>query len=126
MGRLRLSSGSITQKDGAKGETMVLWYLRLRGYRLLERNYTVGHKEIDLIMRKGNTIAFVEVKSRRKIDSKMPPRMNVDWNKHRNIIAAAGKKKKKNGLTRVIISFDIAEVDLDARKITYIKNAFTD
>ena len=77
-------------------------------------------------MRKGNTIAFVEVKSRRKIDSKMPPRMNVDWNKRRNIIAAAGIYLAKNGLTRVIISFDIAEVDLDARKITYIKNAFTD
>ena len=65
MGRLNLKNGSAAQRDGAKAERMVMWYLVFRGYRLLEHNYTAGHKEIDLIMRKRGTIAFVEGKARR-------------------------------------------------------------
>ena len=50
-------------------EKIALFYLRLKGYRLLKRNFTVkngtGAGEIDLIMRKGKTIVFIEVKKRK-------------------------------------------------------------
>ena len=50
-------------------EKIALFYLRLKGYRLLKRNFTVkngtGAGEIDLIMRKGKTIIFIEVKKRK-------------------------------------------------------------
>ena len=54
---------------GHFAETIALWYLRLKGYRFVARNYTVkrgtGAGEIDLIMKKGKTIVFFEVKKRR-------------------------------------------------------------
>ena len=126
MGRLNLKNGSAAQRDGAKAERMVMWYLVLRGYRLLEHNYTVGHKEIDLIMRKRGTIAFVEVKARRKIDGRFPPHLSVDAVKRKNIVSAAKVYVLREKLSGFILRFDIAEVDLSSRRINYIRNAYTE
>jgi putative endonuclease len=50
---------------GAWGEDLALRYLVRRGYRLVERNYRTRRGEIDLILRKEETLVFVEVKLRR-------------------------------------------------------------
>ena len=126
MGRLNLKKGSAAQRDGAKAERMVMWYLAFRGYRLLEHNYTVGHKEIDLIMRKRGTIAFVEVKARRKIDGRFPPHLSVDAVKRKNIVSAAKVYVLREKLSGYILRFDVAEVDLSSRRINYIRNAYTE
>ena len=126
MGRLNLKNGSAAQRDGAKAERMVMWYLVLRGYRLLEHNYTAGHKEIDLIMRKRGTIAFVEVKARRKIDGRFPPHLSVDAVKRKNIVSAAKVYVLREKLSGFILRFDVAEVDLSSRRINYIRNAYTE
>ena len=55
--------------SGRKAELVALWYLRLKGYRLLVHRYKSPMGEIDLIMRKGETTAFIEVKARRSIES---------------------------------------------------------
>ena len=49
---------------GEKGEKRAAAYLRRRGYRILQRNFTSGKYEIDLIASKGDCIVFVEVKTR--------------------------------------------------------------
>ena len=126
MGRLNLKNGSAAQRDGAKAERMVMWYLVFRGYRLLEHNYTVGHKEIDLIMRKRGTIAFVEVKARRKIDGRFPPHLSVDAVKRKNIVSAAKVYVLREKLSGYILRFDVAEVDLSSRRINYIRKAYTE
>ena len=126
MGRLNLKNGSAAQRDGAKAERMVMWYLVFRGYRLLEHNYTVGHKEIDLIMRRRGTIAFVEVKARRKIDGRFPPHLSVDAVKRKNIVSAAKVYVLREKLSGYILRFDVAEVDLSSRRINYIRNAYTE
>lgn len=126
MGRLNLKNGSAAQRDGAKAERMVMWYLVFRGYRLLEHNYTVGHKEIDLIMRKRGTIAFVEVKARRKIDGRFPPHLSVDAVKRKNVVSAAKVYVLREKLSGYILRFDVAEVDLSSRRINYIRNAYTE
>ena len=126
MGRLNLKNGSAAQRDGAKAERMVMWYLVFRGYRLLEHNYTVGHKEIDLIMRKRGTIAFVEVKARRKIDGRFPPHLSVDAGKRKNIVSAAKVYVLREKLSGYILRFDVAEVDLSSRRINYIRNDYTE
>lgn len=126
MGRLNLKNGSAAQRDGAKAERMVMWYLVFRGYRLLEHNYTIGHKEIDLIMRKRGTIAFVEVKARRKIDGRFPPHLSVDAVKRKNIVSAAKVYVLREKLSGYILRFDVAEVDLSSRRINYIRNAYTE
>ena len=126
MGRLNLKNGSAAQRDGAKAERMVMWYLVFRGYRLLEHNYTVGHKEIDLIMRKRGTIAFVEVKARRKIDGRFPPHLSVDAVKRKNVVSAAKADVLREKLSGFSLRFDVAEVDLSSRRINYIRNAYTE
>lgn len=126
MGRLNLKNGSAAQRDGAKAERMVMWYLVFRGYRLLEHNYTVGHKEIDLIMRKRGMIAFVEVKARRKMDGRFPPHLSVDAVKRKNIVSAAKVYVLREKLSGYILRFDVAEVDLSSRRINYIRNAYTE
>ena len=126
MGRLNLKNGSAAQRDGAKAERMVMWYLVFRGYRLLEHNYTIGHKEIDLIMRKRGMIAFVEVKARRKIDGRFPPHLSVDAVKRKNIVSAAKVYVLREKLSGFILRFDVAEVDLSSRRINYIRNAYTE
>ncbi|MBN2854297.1 YraN family protein [Patescibacteria group bacterium] len=49
---------------GKKGELMVEKYYLNLGYKLLERNWRSGKKELDLIFSKNKKIFFVEVKSR--------------------------------------------------------------
>ena len=53
---------------GRRGETLALWYLRLNGYWMLARRYKTPSGEIDLVMRRGRTVIFVEVKTRQRRD----------------------------------------------------------
>jgi putative endonuclease len=49
---------------GRRGEALAACWLRLKGYRLLARNFRSGAGEIDLIARRGKILAMVEVKAR--------------------------------------------------------------
>jgi putative endonuclease len=53
---------------GRRAETVAAWYLRLKGYRVLARRYKTPVGEIDLVVRRGRQIAFVEVKIRATSD----------------------------------------------------------
>jgi Holliday junction resolvase-like predicted endonuclease len=57
-----------SETAGRTAEIVALWYLRLKGYRLLVHRYKSHAGEVDLIMRKGDTTAFIEVKNRATID----------------------------------------------------------
>jgi putative endonuclease len=46
------------------GERRVARHYRLRGYRILDTNVQVGRYELDLIVRRGRQLIFVEVKER--------------------------------------------------------------
>ena len=52
------------QRRGRRGEGVAAWWLRLKGYRILERDLRCPVGEIDLIARRGRTLAIVEVKAR--------------------------------------------------------------
>lgn len=54
----------IAQRHGLWAETLAAWRLRLAGYRVIARNFRVAAGEIDLIVRRGRIVAFVEVKAR--------------------------------------------------------------
>jgi putative endonuclease len=57
-----------TYLRGHWAERIALMILVLKGYRLLARRYSASRGEIDLIVKRGDTIAFVEVKARGVID----------------------------------------------------------
>ena len=56
------------ERQGRWAEMAALWSLRLKGYRLLAHRYKCPHGEIDLVMRRGQVTAFIEVKARRSAD----------------------------------------------------------
>jgi putative endonuclease len=56
---------------GHRAETIALWFLRLKGYRLVARRYKSPAGEIDLIMRERSTLVFIEVKARRIVDDSL-------------------------------------------------------
>ena len=51
--------------DGRRGESFAAWWFRLQGWRVLGRRVKTPRGEIDLIVKRGRTVAFVEVKFRR-------------------------------------------------------------
>ncbi|MCP4923579.1 MAG: YraN family protein [bacterium] len=51
-------------RKGILSEILALWFLRFKGYRLLKRRWRTPVGEIDLLMKKGNILAIIEVKYR--------------------------------------------------------------
>lgn len=58
------ASRRLAYRFGHWAETLCVWWLRLGGYRVLARRYKAPVGEIDIIARRGDTLAFVEVKAR--------------------------------------------------------------
>ena len=57
------------QRWGRWSETVATWWLRAKGYHILDRRWRVKGGEIDIIARKRRLIIFVEVKARRTVDA---------------------------------------------------------
>jgi putative endonuclease len=51
-------------KFGRRAEFFAAWFLRFKGYRVLAVNTRLAGGELDLIVRRGRVIAFVEIKAR--------------------------------------------------------------
>jgi putative endonuclease len=75
------------ERRGHWAEVSALMLLRLKGYRLLARRFKSHHGEVDLIMRRGSTTAFIEVKARPTHDDAVT---SVNTYQSRRIAAAAG------------------------------------
>ena len=59
-----MSSRAEREARGRRGEALAAWYLLLKGWRILAKRVKTPRGEIDLIARRGNVVAFVEVKWR--------------------------------------------------------------
>ena len=75
------------RKRGLYAEMLCAWVLRLKGYRIVARNWRVPVGEIDIIARRGKVLAFVEVKSR---DTEEAARAALQEKQRRRIENAAG------------------------------------
>lgn len=112
---------------GKKGEDEALKVLKRSGYRILERNYRCRYGEVDLIARDGDTIVFVEVKTRGS-DRFGPPQQSVDLRKQRHIISVSNTYLAHYNLTDRPVRFDVVSIEVrDGRYFTeIIKDAFGD
>jgi len=52
------------EQRGRRAETIAAWWLRLHGWSILAKRARVAGGEVDLVARRGHTLAFVEVKQR--------------------------------------------------------------
>jgi putative endonuclease len=59
----------VSERHGRFAETVAALYLNLKGYRTVARRFRSPLGEIDLVMRRGGTLVFVEVKARRTRDA---------------------------------------------------------
>ena len=74
------------EKRGRGAETLACWYLRLQGWRILARRARVPGGEVDIVARRGRTLAFVEVKAR---SSDEAAALSLDDWRLRRVAAAA-------------------------------------
>lgn len=74
------------EQRGRGAETIACWYLRMRGWRILARRARVPGGEVDIVARRGPTLAFVEVKARSTDDSAA---VALDEYRLRRVAAAA-------------------------------------
>lgn len=109
-------------KIGRSYEELAAQYFLEHNYIILNRNYQAGHKEIDLIVQKGDCVTFVEVKSA-KTKSMGHPAERITKKKRNNLIKAAQQYMTENDLTGADLRFDVVTF-LDG-KIEYYPDAFS-
>ena len=110
---------------GLLGEQLAAAYLERRGMRLAERRYRCRFGEIDLVAWDGDTLCFVEVKTRTSCTVGLP-REYVTAKKQEKLRSAALLYLSERGLD-CPARFDVAEVYLKAgrkARIDYMENAF--
>ena len=77
-----------TKKLGRRGEKAGARFLKRLGYRILAANYQSPAGEIDLVAADGDTLVFVEVKTRRS-DAAAEPENSVNFHKRCQVTRAA-------------------------------------
>lgn len=110
---------------GKAGEEEALYYLTLKGYRLLARNWRVGRFELDIVAEWFGTIVFIEVKTRSPhfLESGLTA---VDEQKQRNLTLAAEAFIHYENLKHSPLRFDILELIGEAPpfQINHYEEAF--
>lgn len=112
-----------TTSTGRRGELLAKEYLERIGYSTLVQNFRSGSREIDLIMLDGETVVFVEVKSRSGTRFGTPAEA-VTPAKQRLLTLAAEAFLAKNRQLDSSARFDVVEVYLKNGQINHIQNAF--
>ena len=110
---------------GAMGEQFALEYLLEKNYQILETNWVCGHKEVDIIAKDGDTIVFVEVKTRHN-SCLVNPEITVDYFKQRHLIWAANSYVNRFQYD-LDVRFDIIAIVIDKnneKRIEHIEDAF--
>ena len=98
-----------THAAGARYEKAAARALERRGFTVLERNVRFGRKEIDLVVRRGPVVAFVEVKGRRGLACGHPLEAITD-RKRREVETVATWWIARAGRTDLIYRFDAVAV----------------
>lgn len=110
---------------GQKGEEIALRFLKKHGYHILQRNYVCKMGEVDIIAREKDTLAFIEVKTRRST-AFGPPQMAVNQKKQEQLSKAALHFLKEKRLEEAKARFDVVAILLGAKgeEIELIRDAF--
>lgn len=97
---------------GRWGEEIAALHLQDRGWRILARNQRVGHKELDLVARRGALLAFVEVKTRSGPGFGHPLEA-ITRRKRREVVAAARGWLREHPQPGCRLRFDAVAVFLE-------------
>ncbi len=108
---------------GLAAEDLALAYLRGHGLELVARNYRSRFGELDLVLREGDTLVFVEVRLRTRADYGGAA-ASVTQSKQHKLVLAARQFLAEQG-RQWPCRFDVVSCDaLEADSIEWIKGAF--
>lgn len=110
---------------GEMGERLAVRHLRRQGLRILVRNYRCEMGEIDIVASDGDTLVFVEVKTRRREEP--APELQVDRAKQRQLARVARRYLSLYGTRQPPARFDVVAVvwpEDGSPAIRHIRDAF--
>ena len=110
---------------GRRGERAAEKYLKRNGYRIVARNFRAAGAEIDIVAMDGETLVFVEVKTRRNREAGAPEEA-VDERKQIRMRRAAEAFSTQYRAGEKGMRFDIVAVDAAGKRfgIELLRNAF--
>jgi putative endonuclease len=111
---------------GRWGERRSCRYLKGKGYRLITQNFRCNSGEVDIVMADGDSLVFVEVKTRRN-ENVASAQSAVNSNKRQRLTRAANRFVRQYKITNKPLRFDVMAVvlgDKGSPEIRHYKNAF--
>ncbi|HJU88158.1 MAG TPA: YraN family protein [Gemmatimonadaceae bacterium] len=115
-----------SQAFGEMGERIAERWLRSKGWRVLARRFRSGHRDIDLIVERSGTVAFVEVKARRGWWYGDPVEA-VHWRKRRELVRSALVwVDRQRTIVGDTYRFDVVGVLVEGERVRvrHVENAF--
>ena len=111
---------------GTWAEDLACRHLINHGLRLVTRNYRCRHGEIDLVMRDGNILAFVEVRLRSRTDFGTAAE-SVDEKKQARLLSSAEHYLQRHATLFARCRFDVVSIVRrnHTHRLEWIRNAFT-
>lgn len=125
-GRVYLGGMSeATQALGLVGEQVAERWLRGKGWRVVQRRFRSGHRDIDLVVERDGVVAFVEVKARSG-DQFGDPVEAVNWRKRRELTRSASVWVDRHGREGDSYRFDVVGVLISGGKarVRHVEHAF--
>lgn len=109
---------------GKQGEALAVEFLQKNGYTILDTNWTFQKAEVDIIARKNNILAVVEVKTRSSIDFGLPQDF-VNPKKIQLLVKAINEYVVQQDLD-IDVRFDIIAIHKEGQKlnIEHLEDAF--
>jgi len=99
---------------GVRGETYAYWYLRRQGYIFIARNYEPRREkgELDLVGFDGDTLAFVEVRTRVVVPGRPAlPELSITREKHEFLVRTAHAFLRERHVKECPVRFDVVAID---------------
>ena len=114
------------QAFGVMGERIAERWLRRHGWRVVNRRFRNGRRDIDLVVERDGTVAFVEVKARKGADFGGPVAA-VNWRKQKELAKSAHVWIDRHGQPLEQYRFDVVGVLVNGEhvRIRHVPDAFT-
>jgi len=96
---------------GLRGEQIALAWLTARGWQVEAHRFRAGRHDLDLVIRRGHLVAFVEVKTRASV-AHGDPLESIGWQKVRSLIWTAQCWQARHGRPGDVYRFDVVTVRL--------------
>ena len=113
------------QRRGLWGERVAMAHLVRRGWTIEAHRFRLGHRELDIVARKGSVVAVVEVKTRSSAAYGQPAE-SVLWRQRRTIAQLAEVWRERHGRPGYVFQFDVVEVRVAGGKYqaTHLSDAW--